>query len=82
MIRLTADHKIDAEVMTIPYEGSVAAADSKATPNITHNEPMIKYIAIIIMMLLVISIFAGWKCIKYSALWVPNATAERIPATC
>ena len=46
--------------MTIPYDGSLtAAADSNATPKMIHKDPIIKYTAIIIMMLLVISIFAG-----------------------
>ncbi len=55
-----ADQIMEADVMTIPYDGSVTtAADSNATPNITHREPMIRYIAIIIMILLVISVFAG-----------------------
>ena len=45
--------------MTTPYDGMVTdAADSKAIPNIIHIEPMIRYMAIIIMMLPVIKIFA------------------------
>ena len=60
IIRLITDQTIDADVMTIPYDGSLtAAADSNATPKIIHKDPIIKYIAIIIMMLLVISILAG-----------------------
>lgn len=59
IIRLMADHTIDADVMTTPYDGTVTeAADSKAIPNIIHIEPMIRYIAIIIMTLPVINIFA------------------------
>lgn len=55
--------------MTIPNEGSVTVAvDSKVTPKIIHIEPIIKYIAIIIMMLLAISVFAGWTCINLSTL--------------
>ena len=54
-----ADHTIDADVMTTPYDATVTeAADSNAIPKIIHIEPMIRYIAIIIMMLPVINIFA------------------------
>ena len=53
--------------MTIPYDGIFSSTvDSNASPKIIHKDPIIKYIAIIIMMLLVINIFAGWKCIQFS----------------
>ena len=54
-----ADHRIDADVMTTPYDGMVTeAADSNAIPKIIHIEPITRYMAIIIMMLPVINIFA------------------------
>lgn len=55
--------------MTIPKDGSVTAADSKAIPKITHKEPIIRYTAIINMTLLAISLFAGWKYIILSTHW-------------
>ena len=59
MIRLIADHNIDAEVMTIPNDGSfVSIDDSNTSPNIIQSEPMMRYIDIIIMMLPVINVFA------------------------
>ena len=45
--------------MIILSEGNLPAmVDSNASPNIIQSEPMMRYIAIIIMMLLVINAFA------------------------
>lgn len=51
---------IDAEVITIPKDGNFSViADWNANPKMIQRDPIIRYIAIIIMMLLVINIFAG-----------------------
>jgi hypothetical protein len=60
IIRLTADHKTDAEIMTISNDGNLSTImDSKAKPKAIHRDPMSKYIDIIIMKLPVINILAG-----------------------
>ncbi len=64
MIKLIADQTMDAEVITVVYDGNVVtAADSNATPKIIQSEPMIIYMPIIIMTLPLTSIFAWCKCI-------------------
>jgi len=59
MIKLIADHSTEAEVTIISSGGNLfATVDSNARPNIIQSEPIMRYIAIIIMMLPVINVFA------------------------
>lgn len=64
MIRLTADHNIEAIVTTIPSDEWWSTINaSKETPKPIQREPMIRYIVIIIVKLPVINILDGWWCI-------------------